>query len=90
MRTAVLALAFGPLHAAAAISSAVVGNAPSLGVSRALGYRETHRSVLEHSGETLQHVRLTRQEWAASDRAHGVVIDGVASALPLFGIEGGA
>lgn len=89
MRAAVLALAFGPLRAEAAISSAVIGNAPSLGVSRALGYRETHRSVLEHSGETLQHVRLAREAWAASGGARGVVIDGVAPALPLFGIEGG-
>ncbi len=89
MRTAVLALAFGPLRAEAAISSAVIDNAPSLGVSRALGYRETHRSVLEHSGETLQHVRLTREAWEASDGASRVVIDGTASALPLFGIEGG-
>ena len=89
MRAAVLALAFGPLRAEAAISSAVIGNAPSLGVSRALGYRETHRSVLEHSGETLQHVRLGREAWAASGGARGVVIDGVAPALPLFGIEGG-
>jgi RimJ/RimL family protein N-acetyltransferase len=88
MRAAVLALAFGPLRAEAAISSAVIGNAPSLGVSRALGYRETHRSVLEHSGETLQHVRLGREAWAASGGARGVVIDGVAPALPLFGIEG--
>jgi RimJ/RimL family protein N-acetyltransferase len=90
MRAAVLALAFGPLRAEAAISSAVIGNAPSLGVSRALGYRETHRSVLEHSGETLQHVRLGREAWAASGGARGVVIDGVAPALPLFGIEGGS
>lgn len=87
MRAAVLALAFGPLAAEAAVSSAVVENASSLGVSRALGYRDTHRSVLEHSGETLQHVRLDRATWVASAQAHGVVIDGVAPALPLFGVE---
>jgi RimJ/RimL family protein N-acetyltransferase len=63
MRAAVLALAFGPLRADAAVSSAVVDNQSSLGVSRALGYRDTHRSVLEHSGETLQHVRLGRVTW---------------------------
>ena len=65
MRAAVLALAFGPLRADAAVSSAVVDNGPSLGVSRALGYRDTHRSVLEHSGETLQHVRLERGDVGA-------------------------
>ena len=88
MRAAVLALAFGPLGADAAVSSAVVDNAASLGVSRALGYRETHRSVLEHSGETLQHVRLERAAWERSGQAHEVVIAGATPALPLFGIEG--
>ncbi len=85
MRAAVLALAFGHLGAQAAISSAVVGNGGSLGVSRALGYRDTHRSVLEHSGETLQHVRLEAPAWSASGLSHGVVVDGVTPALPLFG-----
>lgn len=86
MRAAVLALAFGALGAEAAISSAVVDNGASLGVSRALGYRDTHRSVLEHSGETLQHVRLQRGAWEASGHAHGVVVEGVEPALPLFGL----
>lgn len=95
MRAAVLALAFGPLRAEAAVSSAVVANAGSLGVSRSLGYLDTHRSVLEHSGETLQHVRLARTAWSASgpgrsDGPHGgIVVDGVTAALPLFGIEAG-
>ena len=87
MRAAVLALAFGPLRADAAVSSAVVDNPSSLGVSRALGYRDTHRSVLEHSGETLQHVRLERAAWERSGQAPEVVITGVSPALPLFGIE---
>ena len=39
MRTAVLALAFGPLEAKAAITSAWPDNHGSLGVSRSLGYR---------------------------------------------------
>jgi RimJ/RimL family protein N-acetyltransferase len=39
MRTAVLALAFGPLEAEAAITSAWHDNHASLGVSRALGYQ---------------------------------------------------
>jgi len=84
-RAAVLALAFGPLGALAAVSSAVVDNAASLGVSRALGYLPTHTSVLEHSGETLQHLRLQRADWAVSGFAHGVVVAGVAPALPFFG-----
>jgi RimJ/RimL family protein N-acetyltransferase len=89
MRSAVLALAFGALRAQAAVSSAVVDNLASLGVSRSLGYRDTHTSVLEHSGEQLQHVRLERSVWEASRRASGVQVDGVRPALPLFGIEAG-
>ena len=87
MRAAVLALAFGPLGAEAAISSAVVDNAPSLGVSRSLGYHDTHRSVLEHSGQTLQHVRLDRSTWDASDLSRHIVVEGVVPARPLFGLD---
>ena len=91
MRAAVLALAFGALGARAAISSAVVDNASSLGVSRSLGYRETHVSVLEHSGKTLRHVRLERDDWQASDVADSVVVEGADRAtLALFGVEGNA
>jgi len=86
MRAAVLALAFGPLGARAAVSSAVVDNGASLGVSRSLGYRDTHTSVLEHSGEKLQHVRLARREWESSGHAAGVRVEGVAPALPFFGV----
>ncbi|HET8987947.1 MAG TPA: GNAT family N-acetyltransferase [Humibacillus sp.] len=88
MRAAVLALAFGPLGARAAISSAVVDNASSLGVSRALGYRETHVSVLEHSGQALRHVRLERADWQASTIADGIVVEGVdRPTRALFGTE---
>jgi RimJ/RimL family protein N-acetyltransferase len=91
MRAAVLALAFGPLGARTAVSSAVVDNASSLGVSRALGYRETHLSVLEHSGQTLRHVRLERDAWRASGIADGIVVEGADPAtLTLFGVEGDA
>jgi RimJ/RimL family protein N-acetyltransferase len=91
MRAAVLALAFGPLGARAAISSAVVDNASSLGVSRSLGYRETHASVLEHSGQTLRHVRLEHEAWHASGLADGVVVEGADRAtLALIGVVGDA
>ena len=91
MRAAVLALAFGPLGARAAISSAVVDNSSSLGVSLSLGYRDTHVSVLEHSGQTLRHVRLERDAWQASGLAGGIVVNGVDPAtLALFGVEGDA
>ena len=86
MRAAVLDLAFGPLQAEAAISSAVTGNAASLGVSRSLGYRTTHTSVLPHSGEVLQHVRLERDEWRAGSAAGTTTVESVDAALPFFGL----
>jgi RimJ/RimL family protein N-acetyltransferase len=86
MRTAVLELALGHLGAVAAVSSAVLANAASLGVSRSLGYRDTHTSVLEHSGETLQHLRLERSIWVDSDRGRAVEVSGLEGALPFFGL----
>jgi RimJ/RimL family protein N-acetyltransferase len=90
MRAAVLVLAFGPVQARAAVSSAVVTNAASLGVSRRLGYVRTHTSVLAHSGQTLQHVRLGAQRWASSPWPGRVTVEGVEAALPLFGLDGSA
>jgi RimJ/RimL family protein N-acetyltransferase len=85
MRGAVLELAFTFLGARAAISSAVVDNAASLGVSYSLGYRDTHTSVLEHSGERLQHVRLERDTWRRGGHGGEVTVEGIEAALPLFG-----
>lgn len=87
MRTAVLELAFGHLGAAAAVSSAVVDNTSSLGVSRSLGYRDTHTSVLDHSGETLQHLRLERSNWLASGLGRAIEVSGARVALPFFGLR---
>ncbi|WP_051510671.1 GNAT family N-acetyltransferase [Intrasporangium oryzae] len=89
MRRAILELAFRHLGAEAAVSSAVVDNGSSLGVSRALGYRDTHTSTLQHSGETLQHVRVERADWVASGRGTDVEITGVDAALPFFGLGDG-
>lgn len=89
MRRAILELAFRHLEAEAAVSSAVVDNASSLGVSRALGYRDTHTSTLQHSGETLQHVRVDRADWISSGRGADVEITGVSGALPFFGLGKG-
>lgn len=86
MRAAVLELAFSHLGARSAVSSAVVTNAGSLGVSRALGYVDTHRSVLNHSNETLQHLRLEAQAWAASGHGSAVRVGGVGATLPFFGL----
>lgn len=90
MRTAILELAFRHLDARAAVSSAVLTNAGSLGVSRRLGYRDTHTSVLGHNGQTLQHLRLDREAWNASAHGEAVVIEGADPCLPFFGLGGPA
>ena len=88
MRRAVLALAFGPLGAQAAISSAWHDNHASLGVSRALGYRPNGESLhrREDRVDTMVHLRLVRSDWLAGGGASGVVIEGVEPCLPYFGL----
>jgi RimJ/RimL family protein N-acetyltransferase len=89
MRAAVLALAFGPLGARFAISSAWMDNSASLGVSRALGYADNgvtaHRRD-DGAGE-MAHMRLTRERWLASGWANSVDVAGVADCTAFFGLD---
>ena len=68
MRRAVLALAFGPMDAQAAITSAWHDNHASLGVSRALGYQPNGESLHARGGsaDVMMHMRLPRAGWLAS------------------------
>ncbi len=88
-RSAALALAFGPLGAAYAISSAWQDNAASLGVSRALGYRPNgeslHRSDTDEGADTMVQLRLSRADWLASGRATSTMITGFEPCRSLFG-----
>lgn len=90
MRTAVLALAFGPLGAQVAITSAWHDNHASLGVSRSLGYRPNGETRMAREGgrgvDRLVHLRLTREDWVASGRAGQVDIAGFEACRPLFGL----
>jgi RimJ/RimL family protein N-acetyltransferase len=88
MRAAVLALAFGPLGAQAAVSSAWHDNHASLGVSRSLGYRPNGVSLLARDGaaDILSHLRMTRDEWLATGLADGVLIADFDPCRPLFGL----
>jgi RimJ/RimL family protein N-acetyltransferase len=93
MRTAVLALAFGPLAAEAAITSAWHDNVASLGVSRALGYQPNGVSLDPREpdrtrADTMVHLRLTRADWLAAGRAEDVTIEGFEPCRPLFGLVG--
>lgn len=86
MRAGVLALAFDHLGAVAAVSSARRDNAPSLAVSRRLGYADNGISRTDTpTGVTeLQHVRLTRETWLSTP--HDIACSGVAACLPWFGL----
>jgi RimJ/RimL family protein N-acetyltransferase len=88
MRSAVLALAFGPLDAQAAITSAWHDNHASLGVSRALGYRpngEALHARADHA-DVMLHMRLPRADWLARRAGPPVQISGFEACRPLFGL----
>ena len=79
MRRAVLSLAFDHLGARAAITSAWHDNHASLGVSRSLGYRPNGESFLARGDgvDTLVHLRMTADDWAASGGGAGITVEGV-------------
>jgi RimJ/RimL family protein N-acetyltransferase len=89
MRRAVLALAFGPLQAQAAISSAWHDNYASLAVSRALGYRPNGETLhrREDGVDAMLHLRLRRSDWLAGGMAAGVLIEGIEACWPYFGLS---
>jgi NAD(P)H-dependent FMN reductase/RimJ/RimL family protein N-acetyltransferase len=88
MRTAVLALAFGPLEAQAAITSAWHDNHASLGVSRALGYQPNGEDFQARDGsaDVMTHLRLARADWLASRLGGDLHIEGFDACRPLFGL----
>lgn len=89
MRRAVLALAFGPLGALAAITSAWHDNHASLGVSRSIGYRPNGESFLARDGvaDTLVHLRMTRDDWLGTGAAADVTIENFDPCQPFFGLD---
>lgn len=91
-RATVLAFAFDHLGAQQAITSAATTNHASLRVSRRLGYRDA--GIRPHDASDgvidLQHLTLTRGEWASSDTRIAVGINGFDACRPLFGLAGPA
>jgi RimJ/RimL family protein N-acetyltransferase len=88
MRTAVLGFAFGELGALAAVSSAVITNAASLGVSAHLGYEANGVSrIVDTGGDVaeLRHLRLTAENWPGAD----VTVEGFDACRPWFGMARG-
>lgn len=89
MRAAVLHLAFAGLHADYACTSAVTGNAASLGVTRKLGYAEDGLDTFAVRGQrVLSHrYRIDRAAWTAH-RTVPVQIEGLDGCLADFGLAG--
>jgi len=89
MRAAVLALAFGPLGARFAITSAWSDNHASLGASRRLGYVDNGITVQRRDGQAgeMVHLRLSRETWMASGWPEQVVVSGMDECLAFFGLH---
>ena len=85
MRAAILHLVFEGLGAQRALSSAREDNAPSIGVSRALGYEDNGFSWNVRDGEVTRDIGfvLSRERWQRRD---DIVIEGLEPCLPLFGV----
>jgi RimJ/RimL family protein N-acetyltransferase len=87
MRAATLHLGFAGFGARRATTSAFADNAPSLGVTRRLGYAPNGTSIgirREAAGEQ-QHFVLTREAWAAR-RRDDIELVGVEGARDQLGI----
>lgn len=93
MRTAVLSLAFEHLGAVRAISGAWQDNAPSLGVSRALGYADNGVDLMKRNPDDgggpeggvgrMQRIALERADFTP---ACPVTVTGIEPCLTLFGL----
>jgi RimJ/RimL family protein N-acetyltransferase len=87
MRTAILHLAFEGLGAQLATTSAYHDNAPSLGVTRALGYEPNGTSIemRRDVADTQLHFLMTRAQWE-SRRRDDITIEGLEPCLEMFGV----
>lgn len=84
-RELALSFAFEQLAAEKAITSAVVTNHASLGVSRHLGYRDNGVRPHDTGTETveLQHLVMSRPDWAKQHR-NPITVSGFESCRPFF------
>jgi len=83
MRAAALELAFAHLGAELCQSAAWHDNAPSIGVSRRLGYADDGWELRDRDGEPTRHVRfrLHRADWRPPV---AVTVEGLEACLPLL------
>lgn len=85
MRAAVLHLMFAHLGAVEATTGGFVDNAPSLGVTRSLGYEPngSDRHVRRGEPAEVQRFRLTRETWAQR-RRDDIEVDGLTPECRTF------
>jgi RimJ/RimL family protein N-acetyltransferase len=91
MRQATLHIGFAGFGAEWATTGAFTDNAPSLGVTRRLGYSETgHRRQLrrDESG-TLLTFEMSRADWEANLHRDDIELHGVEACLPMLGLSDG-
>jgi len=87
MRSAVLSFAFDHLGAERATSEAFMDNAPSIGVSRSLGYADNGFRWMAPRGVARQEQQflMTRDMWE-SRRRPPITVEGFGSCREMFGI----
>ena len=88
MREATLHLGFEGLGAEYATTSAWHDNAPSLGVTRSLGYHEEGRRRAVRRGEAVDMIcfRMHCDDWRQRLRRDDTIVEGLEECLPLLGL----
>lgn len=91
MRAAALSFSFGELGAQIARSGAYDDNPRSLGVSRALGYRENgaRRQIVRDEVKTTIDLEITKGEWSAVADAYPTKVTGFDGCRHMFGLAAG-
>jgi len=87
MRSAVLSFAFDHLGAEQATSAAFMDNAPSVGVSRSLGYADNGFQWMAPRGVPRQEQRflMTREMWHSRERPP-ITVEGFDACRAMFGL----
>ena len=88
LRAATLHLGFEGFGAEVAETEAFEDNAPSLGVTRSLGYADNGvgRHKRRETSATILRFRMTAEHWRAMGR-DDIELHGVDAALPLLGLD---
>jgi RimJ/RimL family protein N-acetyltransferase len=89
MRRAALYLIFSGLGGQRATTSAWHDNAPSLGVTRSLGYRATGSRQVARRGQpdTMLDFTMTRAHWLQAGLGDGIECTGIEAAAGMLGID---